>query len=190
MSIELNNQLDDVLEEPAIAARIPSGEPMYNRIVDFLYDEAELLDELKLGEWMECFTEDLVYQAPVKVTRTRSDRGDTGRTMMHLYEDLSSMKLRIFRIEKTRVAWAEEPRSRTRRLVTNVIVHETEQENEFEVTSYFLVTRNRFEQSDYQLMSGKRLDRLRLIDGKFKLARRIIDLDMSVLSMPNLAIFF
>lgn len=190
MSVEFNAHLDDQLDEPAIAARIPSGEPMYNRICDFLYDEAELLDELKLNEWMECFTEDLVYQAPVKVTRTRSDRGDPGRTMMHLYEDLNSMKLRIFRIENTRVAWAEEPRSRTRRLVTNVIVHETEQENEFEVTSYFLVTRNRFEQSDYQLMSGKRLDRLRLIDGKFKLARRIIDLDMSVLSMPNLAIFF
>ena len=39
-------------------------------------------------------------------------------------------------------------------------------------------------------MSGKRSDRLRLIDGQFKLARRVIDLDMSVLSMPNLAIFF
>lgn len=186
----INNPVDGNSNEPAITDRIGSGQPMYNKIVDYLYDEAELLDELKLNEWFESFTEDLVYQAPVKITRTRADRGKRGRTMMHLFENIESMKLRIFRIEDTRVAWSEEPRSRTRRLVTNVVVHNTEKENEYEVTSYFLVTRNRFEQSDYQLMSGKRSDRFRLIDGKFKLARRIIDLDMSVLSMPNLAIFF
>lgn len=184
------NPVEGKTNEPAITHRISSGAPMYHQIVDFLYDEAELLDNLKLKEWAESFAEDLVYQAPVKVTHTRSDKGKRGRTMMHLFENLESMQLRIFRIEGTNVAWAEEPRSRTRRLVTNVVVHETEVENEFEVKSYFLVTRNRFEQPDYQLMSGQRHDRLRLINGKFQLARRIIDLDMSVLSMPNLAIFF
>jgi 3-phenylpropionate/cinnamic acid dioxygenase small subunit len=110
--------------------------------------------------------------------------------MMHLFENHESMMLRIFRIEDTNVAWSEEPASRTRRLITNVIVHKTERESEYDVTSYFLVTRNRFEQHEYQLMSGKRMDRWRLENGELKLARRIIDLDMSVLSMPNLAIFF
>lgn len=184
------NPVEDNSAEPRITERVPLGSEMYNRIVEFLYDEATLLDNLKLSEWSESFEPDLVYQAPVKVTRTRSDKGQRGRTMMHLFENLESMHLRIMRIVKTNVAWAEEPCSRTRRLVTNVVVHRTERENEFEVVSYFLVTRNRFEQHDYQLMSGARNDRLRLVDGKFKLARRIIDLDMSVLSMPNLAIFF
>jgi 3-phenylpropionate/cinnamic acid dioxygenase small subunit len=187
---EVFNPAVDNSGEPAVTDRVPVGSDMYNRIVEFLYDEAALLDNLQLNEWAKCFTEDIVYQAPVKVTHTRSDKKKKGRPMMHLFENHESMMLRIFRIEDTNVAWAEEPSSRTRRLITNVIVHKTERENEYDVTSYFLVTRNRFEQHDYQLMSGKRMDRWRLVDGELKLARRIIDLDMSVLSMPNLAIFF
>jgi hypothetical protein len=38
-------------------------------------------------------------------------------------------------------------------------------------------------------MSGRRDDRLGLVDGELKLTRRVITLDMSVLSMANLAIF-
>lgn len=187
---EVFNPAVDNSAEPAVTDRVPTGSPLYNQVLEFLYDEAALLDNLKLDEWSKCFAEDIVYQAPVKVTRTRSDRGKKGRPMMHLFENHESLMMRIFRIEETNVAWAEEPSSRTRRLVTNVVVHNTERENEYDVVSAFLLTRNRFEQSDYQLMSGQRLDRLRLEDGRFKLARRIIDLDMAVLSMPNLAIFF
>ena len=66
---------------------------------------------------------------------------------------------------------------------------QTAVENELAVVSYFLIPRNRFEAHDYQLLSGERQDRFRLVDGELKLARREIILDMSVLSMPNLAIF-
>jgi len=97
--------------------------------------------------------------------------------------------MRIHKVHDTAVCWAEEPRSRTRRLITNIRAWKTETENELSVVSYFLIPRNRFESNEYQILSGERQDRFRLIDGELKLARRNIILDMSVLSMPNLAIF-
>lgn len=174
---------------PAVTEKVIVGEPIYNQVAQHLFDEAALLDSLDLRVWQKSFTEDILYQAPVQLTARKSEHLPKKRQMMHLYENYFSMELRIHKICDTAVCWAEEPRSRTRRLITNVRVWQTETENEYAVTSYFLIPRNRFEASDYQIISGERNDRLRLIDGEWKLARRDIILDMAVLSMPNLAIF-
>lgn len=174
---------------PAVTQRVPSGTALYNQVVDHLYDEAALLDNLDLREWQKSFTQDILYQAPVQLTARKSERLPKKRQMMHLFENYFSMELRIHKVHDTAVCWAEEPRSRTRRLITNIRVWETEQSNEYAVVSYFLIPRNRFEAHDYQIISGERHDRFRLEEGKLMLARREIILDMSVLSMPNLAIF-
>lgn len=174
---------------PEVTERVPLGSPLYNQIAEHLYDEAALLDGLDLREWQKSFTEDIVYQAPVQITERRSEKSPKVRQMMHMYENYMSMDMRIHKVCDTHVGWAEEPRSRTRRLITNILVNKTAAENEYSVVSYFLLSRNRFEASELQLLSGERHDRLRLIDGQFKLARRDIFIDMSVLSMPNLAIF-
>jgi len=187
MTSAANEQIDSSL--PAITERVPVGSPLYNQVVEHLYDEADMLDNLKLREWQKSFTEDIAYQAPVQITRRRSEKQPVLRTMMHLYENYGSMELRIHKVHDTNVCWAEEPSSRTRRLITNVLVSKTSRDDEIAVISYFLLTRNRFEASDSQLLSGARRDRFRLVDGELKLARREIQLDMSVLSMPNLAIF-
>ena len=174
---------------PTVTDTVPVGSVVYNRIVEHLYQEARLLDNLDLRVWQKSFTEDIAYQAPVVITERRSETQPRGRKMMHLFENYHSMEMRIHKVHDTLVCWAEEPRSRTRRLISNVLVWETTRENEFAVVSYFLVTRNRFEAYDYQFMSGERHDRFRLDGAALKLARREIILDMSVLNMPNLAIF-
>ncbi|MCO2636582.1 aromatic-ring-hydroxylating dioxygenase subunit beta, partial [Pseudomonas aeruginosa] len=79
--------------------------------------------------------------------------------------------------------------SRTRRLVTNVFVEETEKGDEFVVTSYLLLTRNRFKDHHVDIISGERRDVLRLTEDGFKLARREVILDQAVLGTPNLAVF-
>jgi 3-phenylpropionate/cinnamic acid dioxygenase small subunit len=186
MTSAAKQQIDSL---PQITDRVPVGSPLYNRVVEHLYEEADLLDNLKLREWQKSFAEDIAYQAPVQITRRRSEKQPALRTMMHLFENYGSMELRIHKVHDTNVCWAEEPSSRTRRLITNVLVNRTTQDNEIAVTSYFLLTRNRFEASESQLLSGARRDRFRLVNGELKLARREIQLDMSVLSMPNLAIF-
>lgn len=174
---------------PEVTERVPVGEPIYNQILEHLYEEAALLDSLDLRTWQKSFTEDIAYQAPVQITERRSEKTPKVRQMMHLFENYFSLDLRIHKVCDTHVGWAEEPRSRTRRLITNVLVNKTTADNEYSVVSYFLLSRNRFEAHDLQQITGERHDRLRIIDGEIKLARREIIIDMSVLSMPNLAIF-
>jgi 3-phenylpropionate/cinnamic acid dioxygenase small subunit len=171
--------------------RLPVGSELYNRITEFLYDEARLLDQIRLTEWVKLLDTDLVYGAPVRETRSITDQAKSVvRTVQHYKDNYRSVMGRVMRLTATKSAWAEDPPSRTRRLVTNVFVETTGKDNEFAVSSYMLVTRSRFSDDHFDLISGERHDVLRLgDDGQFKLARREIILDQSVLGTPNLAIF-
>jgi 3-phenylpropionate/cinnamic acid dioxygenase small subunit len=140
---------------------VPIGSPLYNRVVEFLYVEARLLDEIRLKEWGATLAEDLIYTAPLRETRPVSQMAaSVVRTTQHYDDDWRSVMGRIMRLTGTKSAWAEDPPSRTRRLVTNIWVEQGDQPDEF-----------------------------RLADERFKLARREILLDQAVLGTPNLAIF-
>jgi 3-phenylpropionate/cinnamic acid dioxygenase small subunit len=171
--------------------RVPVGSEIYNRITEFLYDEARLLDQIRLMEWTKLLDTDLVYTAPLRETRTLVDQAKSVvRTVQHFHDNYRSIMGRVMRLTATKSAWAEDPPSRTRRLVTNVFVETTAKEDEFEVASYMLVTRSRFNHDEYDLISCERHDLVRRgADGSFKLARREIILDQAVLGTPNLAIF-
>jgi 3-phenylpropionate/cinnamic acid dioxygenase small subunit len=176
--------------QSAPSARIPVGSELHNRIVEFLYDEARLLDQLHLKEWAATLAQDLVYSAPLRETRPMDQQNASFvRTVQHFHDDWRSVMGRIARLTATKSAWAEDPPSRTRRMVTNVLVAKTPKADEFAVTSYLLVTRSRFNFSEYDLISAERRDLLRQDGTSFKLARREIILDQAVLGTPNLAIF-
>ena len=75
-------------------------------------------------------------------------------------------------------------------MITNVLVRETANSNEFDVTSYMLLTRSRFSDHHVDVISCERQDLIRRdADGSFKLARREALLDQSVLGTANLAVF-
>ena len=87
------------------------------------------------------------------------------------------------------MAWAEEPPSRTRHVVSNVLADWSEAQSEALVSSYFVVYRTRLE-TKQDLFFGRREDRLRQVDGSWKITRRKILLDQTVLMSDNLSIFF
>lgn len=174
----------------AHGAPVPIGSTVYNQILQFLYVEAQLLDEIRLQEWGATLAEDLIYNAPLRETRPMSQQAaSVVRTMQHFHDDWRSVMGRIMRLTGTKSAWAEDPPSRTRRLVTNVLVEETDKPHEYSVRSYLLVTRSRFNFDEFDLISGERRDVLRVDGDSFKLARREILLDQAVLGTANLAIF-
>jgi 3-phenylpropionate/cinnamic acid dioxygenase small subunit len=94
---------------------------------------------------------------------------------------------------RTGVHWAEEPPSRICHIVSNVdVVRATPpaaSPSEVEVRSRFLVYRNRME-TETDVLVGKREDLLRRLDGEWRIARRKIVLDQSVLLAKNLTFFF
>lgn len=178
------------MSETKPGRRVPIGSPVYNRVVEFLYVEAQLLDEIRLKEWGATLAEDLVYTAPLRQTRPLAQQAASFiRSTQHFDDDWRSIMGRIVRLTGTKSAWAEDPPSRTRRLVTNVMVEEGDKTDEYAVRSNLLVTRSRFDFDQLDLISAERRDILRASGDTFKLARREILLDQAVLGTPNLAIF-
>jgi 3-phenylpropionate/trans-cinnamate dioxygenase beta subunit len=107
-----------------------------------------------------------------------------------LFDDtLDSLKYRVKRL-RTGHAWAEEPPSRTRRLVSNVQARQLSQQ-EIECRSNFIIYRSRRER-DEDLFVGSRIDRLRRAGNEFGwlFCEREIRLEQTVLTHHNLSIFF
>lgn len=163
------------------------------KVADFLNREAQLLDEGRLREWLDLLTDDVRYQVPIRVTKERHGEGGlTGvvEDMFHLDEVRESLEMRVARIE-TGFAWAEDPPSRLRHFITNVRVDEVPgTEHEVEVRSNVLIYRTRGDKPDYDILSAERQDRLRQVDGSWKLARRRVILDNTTVPTLNLSFFF
>jgi 3-phenylpropionate/cinnamic acid dioxygenase small subunit len=165
------------------------GGSLYASIVDFLYREADLLDKGRFREWLGFLTEDIDYRMPVRTTRMRAAGPGYSEDMDFLIEDMASLKMRIGRVE-TEYAWAEDPPSRTRHLITNVLVEAGENDNEVQVMSNFLVYRTSGDISTPDLFSGLREDVLRDVEDEWRLARRMILVDHTVMGASSLSIFF
>lgn len=157
-------------------------------IEQFLYVESELLDDHRHREWLGLLTDDIIYRAPVRTTRRSDGRVDDER-MFWFDETRGSLELRVRRLE-TDVSWAEEPPSRTRRIVSNVRVRPGPDEETVAVRSNLLCFRNRGERPDSELIAAERHDVLRDVDGSWRLARREIRFDHGTLASKNLALLF
>lgn len=168
--------------------RVPLGSEVYNRLLETLYDEAAALDERRFDDWVAMLAPDLVYQAPIRMTRTgvNKDR-DVMRTMFHFDDDYGSILMRTGRLQKS--AWAEDPPSRCRRFITNVRVAECDSASEYEVVSYLYLERSRGDNPHNEQLTAERRDVWRDVNGTYVLARREIIVDQSVLGMSNLAVF-
>ena len=178
-------------------------EERLHAVEQFLYREARLLDERRFREWLALFTDDIhywmgqrstLYQRISKainiVDQDRYDDDDLPRgDGLALYdENFDTLDRRIARFE-TGVAWSEDPPSRTRRLITNIEARAGDTEGELQVFANFLVYKSRAE-TETDVFVGARRDLLRIVDGDFKIARRRVILDQSVLLAKNISIFF
>ena len=160
----------------------------YWEVYSFLMHEAELLDERREREWLELFTDDAEYLMPVRVNRERVEGNGFSEDAFYFEETPGSLELRIRRLE-TEYAWAEDPPSRTRHFVTNVRVAEGEEEDEVAVRSNLLLYRSRGSAPHHDLLSAERKDVLRKEESRWKIKKRVILLDHSVLTTHNLSIF-
>ena len=160
-------------------------------IEEFLYDEAELLDERHFEAWLDLLSEDIRYWMPMRRNVKFDDQGRENtreqQDMNWFDEGKETLTQRVRQI-LTGVHWAEEPLSRVRHMVSNVRITRATSE-QLEVQSRFLIYRNR-QQDETDIFVGKREDTLRKIDGQWKIARRKIMLDQNVLLAKNLTVFF
>ena len=125
-----------------MAATSPVHHVTRAQIEDFLYEEAALLDAWQLQEWLELLTEDATYEVP----STDTPDGDARTTLFIIADNIERIRSRVKQL-LGKSAWAENPPSRTRRLISNVRIREVDGEA-IRVTANFAVYRMRFEQVD------------------------------------------
>jgi phthalate 3,4-dioxygenase beta subunit len=154
----------------------------------FLVDEAYLLDAQDYEQWLDTLTDDIHYIMPVRVTTALGAGFDTSPGMAHFDENKYSLSRRVARF-MTEHAWTEDPPSRLRHFITNVRTFASEDPGHLIVESAELLFRSRGDVNEHALVSCGREDLLRRDGDSWKLARRTIFVDESVIRMQNLAVF-
>ena len=172
-------------------------------VEQFLYREARLLDERRFHAWLELLTDDVRYWMPGRSTRYperskaivildpdryREEELRREDELAILDETKETLGRRIARLE-TGMAWAEDPPSRTRHLISNIEAEPGDAASELKVFSNFMVYRSRSE-TEQDFYVGARQDVLRQVNGAWKIAYRKIILDQNVLLAKNVSIFF
>ena len=165
-------------------------------IEEFLYTEADLLDERRYEEWLALVAEDVRYWMPmrrnVKVGEAEREFTRAGQDINWFDEGKDTLTRRVKQI-LTGMHWAEEPVSRISHMVSNVRLIEVNpslaEPQEVSVRCRFLIYRNRVE-TETDILVGKREDLLRRATNGWQIARRKIVLDQNVLLTKNLTFFF
>jgi 3-phenylpropionate/cinnamic acid dioxygenase small subunit len=177
-------------------------EGLIRGVEQFLYREARLLDDRRFHDWLLLFTDDVHYSMVSRTNRyPRSSKAiaildadrytdeDFGADDLGLFdEDIRTLTARVARLD-TGMAWAEDPPSRTRHVITNIEIAPDASDAALTVHSNFIVYRSRGE-TEQDFYVGAREDRLRRVDGAWKIANRRMVLDQNVLTAKNLSIFF
>lgn len=169
---------------------------LIQEVTDFLYREADLLDERRYQEWLALLADDLRYWMPMRrnVKYGEGEREFTrDQTDVNWFDEGKETLTRRVRQIETGIHWAEEPVSRISHLVSNVRLIEATPSPadayEVAVKCRFLIYRNRVE-TETDFMVGKREDVLRREGDEWRIARRKIILDQNVLLSKNLSFFF
>lgn len=164
---------------------------LHHRISQFLYEEARLLDDWQFRGWLAQLDDDIRYTMRTTVNAQTRDRrkGVQPPTTWIFNDNKDQLERRIARLE-TGMAWAEEPPSRTRHIISNLQVSETDQPDVFAVRLNYLLYRAQKER-DETFYVGTRMDKVHRLPGdEWRLLEREIVLDQAVITSHNLSVLF
>jgi len=137
-------------------------------VEDFLYQEAALLDAWRLDEWLALLTDDATYRVP----SNDQPVSDPKSALFTIADDIRRIRARVTRLKDPH-AHAESPRSRTRRLISNVRIVE---QNPLQVEANFVIYRFRGNE-DVRQYVGRYRYTLERRDGKLRIKSREAVLD-------------
>jgi biphenyl 2,3-dioxygenase beta subunit len=176
------------------AENAPISLEEFHAVEQFLYREARMLDDRFYIEWLALLADDCTYLVPTRdnVQAVRGESpvsADDELTGLAYFDDTKlTLMAKALRLG-TGTAWAENPPSRTRRLVTNVEVHRSETADELLVYSNLLLHRSR-RLDEVSQFFGQRRDVLRQTDKGLLLAKRVVVLDMNICDSSHMGNFF
>ncbi|MGB0630836.1 MAG: aromatic-ring-hydroxylating dioxygenase subunit beta [Alphaproteobacteria bacterium] len=137
-------------------------------VEQFLFRQAEILDEKQMDDWLELFTEDGWYWMPAEEEQTEGD----GQPNI-FWEDRDLMLMRIARNTHPR-AHSQAPHNRLNHVVSNVIIESENAEGD-------VIVRSRFHCAEYfryqiRTFSGKYRHVLKKTPDGYRIALQRVDL--------------
>lgn len=91
-------------------------------VENFLYKEARLMDENRYIEWVELYADECLYWVP-----SNEEDYDPTKHVSMLYADHFTLKNHALRLDEGK-AFAQQPKSRMRRIVSNIEIDEGDDE--------------------------------------------------------------
>ena len=139
------------------------------QVEDFLFLEAELLDEWRLQEWEELLTDDATYRVP----SNDCPEGDPRTSLFIIADDRERIHQRILRVLSPN-CHAEYPRSRTQRMISNIRIAKTDGVF-LHVSANFVCHRFRRGQRNYTYVGSLRYV-LKTVSGALRIKERRVQL--------------
>ncbi|KAA0917641.1 aromatic-ring-hydroxylating dioxygenase subunit beta [Aquicoccus porphyridii] len=138
-------------------------------LIDFVYDEARMLDEGRFDEWLELWLEDGHYWMPLDWKQE-----DPLHVTSLMYEDMFMLRLRVQRLTGART-FSQKPKSRCHHVLNRPFVDEMDHEAGRYVTNtnmHYVETRL----DDQLLLALTAVHELKLVDGRLRIANKRVDL--------------
>ncbi|GAB2450493.1 3-phenylpropionate/cinnamic acid dioxygenase subunit beta [Nocardia tengchongensis] len=163
---------------------------LYLEVMAFSAREARLLDEERYREWLALFTEDATYWVPGIENRSRHDRSGTHapHRMAYFDDTIADLRHRVDRFTAP-TAWAEDPATRHLHVISNIEIELCDIPSELTVRSVFVNYRGQGS-IDSAVLYGRRVDRVRRVDGHLRIAARTVVLSHATLPAKNINTFF
>ncbi|WP_428686430.1 aromatic-ring-hydroxylating dioxygenase subunit beta [Roseibium sp.] len=136
-------------------------------VIDFIYDEARMLDEGRYDEWLSLWLEDGHYWMPLDYKQT-----DPHLVTSLLYEDMFMLRLRVERLNGART-FSQKPKSRCHHVIQRPFVDEMEGDRIVTNTSMHYVETRLDEQF---LLALTARHELAIVDGAIRIANKRVDI--------------
>lgn len=155
-----------------------AGDDIFVSVQRFLGRESEYLDRRAYQEWFKLWTGDLRYQVMAQLNQ---DAGSGVKDFAIIDDDAEGLKARLDQIATPKLTHAENPPSLVRRFFSGLEVRLGSGPEEYVATANVLVYRTRPEIPQGGFYVGTRRDVLRRVNGEWRLVRRSIRLDQTVM---------
>ena len=151
-------------------------------LIDFVVNEAHLLDTRRYEEWNALFTDDAFYWVPLV-----PDQEDGLNHTSHLYEDKLLRELRIERLKSPR-AFSQQPPSRCHHLLQVPVVEQFDAEgNRFVLRTGFHYTESQGD--ELQFYVGTFFHHLTVRDGALRMTLKRVNLLNCDAALPAVQLF-
>jgi len=147
------------------------------RITQFLYHEARLMDEHRYAEWLELWDSDGVYWVP-----SGGPGHDPAKEVAIIYDNRAKLNDRIARFQSGDVL-AQEPRRPMRRVISNIEIDEINGSEATVISNFILIKAELHEQT---VWAGQSIHKLRDRNGGFAIFFKKVILVNNDIEMPIL----